>query len=251
MVSQKTILSERTWVFVHLGIYILICALFAVINLIFTPEIIWFVYPALLWGIALFFHYWAFVTEKRGEKRSFAFALASSAVSFGLFLVLIGVLNLLVDYIDDALFHQIVTFVNDNIEIIITFAIIFLIGSLFQNLQFPFNLPAPLVNAVGAMFFITFMFRVFAFVDSQIEEPIFQNIEEGSFLIYPVVFLVVIVGGYISIFTQTVARERKERLGEEPTEEREERTWNDVGEEFREMWYDIFHSVRRWLRKEE
>lgn len=265
--SVRKIVSGKPAFLIHLVVYLLFSAFFITINLLFTPDTLWFIYPLILWGVAVLFHYWALLTEMKGKTKSIVWILASNLVAFGIFLTLLGSLNVLAKFVDDAVFHQVVELLNDNIGLILTLFIIFLIGNIFGSLFFPFNLPAPLINAVGSMFLITFIFRVFELIDSLIDENFFQNIEEFSFLIYPVVFIIVIVGGYITIFDHVITEERrKKKIFAESTEkkleretpseseyterESEEKTWEDVGNEFKEMLFDIFHNIRKSVNKE-
>jgi hypothetical protein len=49
--------EEKRGFFVHLTIYVLINAMLVVINMLYTPQEIWFFYPLLGWGIGLLMHY--------------------------------------------------------------------------------------------------------------------------------------------------------------------------------------------------
>lgn len=55
---------------VHLIIYILVNAMLIAINLIYSPEAIWFFYPLIGWGIGLTMHFISMLwVEKEMEKR--------------------------------------------------------------------------------------------------------------------------------------------------------------------------------------
>ena len=41
----------------HLIIYIVVNILLIYVNLVYTPEYIWFIYPLLFWGLGLALHY--------------------------------------------------------------------------------------------------------------------------------------------------------------------------------------------------
>jgi hypothetical protein len=43
--------------YINLTLYCIIIPALAVINLIYTPDYIWFVFSATCWGIGLFFHW--------------------------------------------------------------------------------------------------------------------------------------------------------------------------------------------------
>ncbi len=48
--------NARKWFFIHLSIYVIVNSLLIFINLFYTPEILWFVYPLLGWGIGIVIH---------------------------------------------------------------------------------------------------------------------------------------------------------------------------------------------------
>jgi len=42
---------------VHLVVYVLVNAMLIAINFIYSPEVIWFFYPLICWGIGISMHY--------------------------------------------------------------------------------------------------------------------------------------------------------------------------------------------------
>jgi serine/threonine protein kinase len=63
--------------FAHLGPYVMVIGMLAVINLITSPEFPWFLFPAIGWGIGLIFHlqkvlFGAAIARMNEEWRSFA-----------------------------------------------------------------------------------------------------------------------------------------------------------------------------------
>ena len=53
MVSEE----EKIGFSVHLVVYVLVNAMLIAINLLYSPEAIWFFYPLLGWGIGISMHY--------------------------------------------------------------------------------------------------------------------------------------------------------------------------------------------------
>ena len=49
--------EEKRWFLAHLIVYGLVNAMFIAINLIYSPERIWFFYPLIGWGIGISMHY--------------------------------------------------------------------------------------------------------------------------------------------------------------------------------------------------
>ncbi len=143
-----------------------------------------------------------------GRKRSLAGILVSRLTGIILFLILIGALNIFVDvYTADPAFLRVVAFLNANVGFLILIAVIFLLGDLFCTLVFPLNLPGPIFGALGAVFVVAFIFRVFMLAGDMTGIEVFR-IFSGTLahLIYVLVFAAVLIGDYISLFTDS--RER-------------------------------------------
>ncbi|MFO7968383.1 MAG: hypothetical protein R6U44_12385 [Archaeoglobaceae archaeon] len=121
-----------------------------------------------------------------------------------LFLVMLFLLSILNDTVDYPLLDSIVQFLNNNVYLIIYMTFIFLFGELFTLQKFPLNLPGPLVNAAGSLLVVTFVLRVFDLVDSMIGENVFHIFDQLSFVIYTVVFTIVLIAGYITIFIREI-----------------------------------------------
>ncbi len=116
-------------------------------------------------------------------------------------LFMLGMLNSMMEY---RLLDRIVQFLDHNVDLIVYMTFIFLFGDLFMLQSFPLNLPGPLLNAAGSLLVITFVLRVFELVDSVIGENIFHIFTRSSFLIYTVVFAVVLIAGYATVFTREI-----------------------------------------------
>lgn len=79
---RNIVIKEEKRVFkVHLVVYVFVNAVMASINLMYSPEVLWFVYPLIGWGIGLIAHYLTSVKwiEKRIKRRE---ALAVLSYSF-------------------------------------------------------------------------------------------------------------------------------------------------------------------------
>lgn len=55
--------------YVHAGVYLLVNAMLLAINLAFVPQVLWFFFPLLGWGIGLTMHYLFAVRFVRRETR--------------------------------------------------------------------------------------------------------------------------------------------------------------------------------------
>ena len=67
--------EEKRGFLVHLVVYILVNAMLIIINLMYSPEKIWFFYPLIGWGIGISMHYlfgvrWLEKTLKEREAKA-------------------------------------------------------------------------------------------------------------------------------------------------------------------------------------
>lgn len=63
--------EERKGFLIHLSIYIVVNVILIIINLVYSPETLWFFYPLIGWGIGIVGHYQLAVRkiEETLEKR--------------------------------------------------------------------------------------------------------------------------------------------------------------------------------------
>ena len=77
----------------------------------------------------------------------------------------------------------------------------------------------------------------------------------SRYLIATVVFFIVIIVGYVKIFTperpadEKVREKVKERKKEKVKNKKSDTEWKDVGEEFKMMVMDVLKSIRRSVNK--
>lgn len=188
------------------------------------------------------------MSEENPEKKQSPMRIVIyDLVSFLVFLIILGILNASLDYFGNNILNEVVRLLNNNIWLILVFSIIFTIGEVFGALRFPSNLPAPIFNAIGSIFLLNFLFKIFALVGTLSEIDTFNAISNVFPLLYPIIFLLVLLGGYISIFTNISWDHPKKKTSAPKT--KEERSWDDVGNEFKEMLYEAFHSARESIKQ--
>jgi hypothetical protein len=170
---------------------------------------------------------------------------------FGLvfFIIFLYIANNLAFFTENPLNYQIIQFLNNNFWLIIVMSIIFLFGEVFNALIFPFNLPAPLFNASASVLLVTFLFRIFALVDILLDEQIFVIFNRLAFLVYPLVFIIVLIGGYIAILVKLSRTDESESGPEHKEKTGEKLTWEEVGDEFRQTICDLLTQMRQSINK--
>jgi hypothetical protein len=134
--------------------------------------------------------------------KSVLHAILSGALGLVVFLVILFILNILTAIIPDYSFLLIVQFLNANLYLIILMSLFTFFAEVFHALEFPLNLPAPIFSAVGAMFIITFILKIFALLNPLTGGAISIDLGYLAIFIYVIVFIIVFVAGYILIFAK-------------------------------------------------
>jgi len=157
------------------------------------------------------------------------------------------------------LYHSGVTLLNENVWLLIIIALVMLVADIFGVFEFPLNLPAPIIRAIGSVFLIVFILRVIQWGDTIAVTNLYPPFSLISVIIVPFVFLIVLASGYYHILRQ-LWREPESEYEEGEEEEGEyfdvtlqpisdAKSWDEIGGEFRQMLYDIIHRFRADIRR--
>lgn len=144
----------------------------------------------------------------------------------------------------------VVNFLSAHIWIVVIFTFLFLFGEIFSVQPFPLDLPAPPFNAFGSIFLVSFIFQFLLALDRILGVSNFGFLRPWVFPLYVVVFFLVLILGYVEIFSRALQRRGSSGgpypSGEEKTEQKpgEAIRWRDVGEEFRTLVYEVLHRLR-------
>lgn len=185
------------------------------------------------------------------KESTVTWMIVSGFFGIVVFLILLAGLRYLSGNFGNAPFTGIVDFLIANAAILIFFAILSMIAGIFYSFPFPADLPGPVFSGVGILFLTTFIFNVFGYIDRSYTLGLFPGFAIVISLLYPVIFILVLVAGYIRIFTRLSPGDRTgEAVPTPPPGQCEGRkTWDDVGAEFREMMYDGFHRMREKINR--
>ena len=194
------------------------------------------------------------------KNKSLGSVFVSRMMGIITFLIVVVLANILTYYVSSPVYRAGVSFLNENFWLLLLIAIILLASDIFFALPFPLNLPAPVIRAIGSVFVIAFMLHIFQWVDSVAATSLYSFVWVLSFVIIPVVFIVVLVSGYFEIMRQlfwtprdeqdrdnTVVHETKSIPQEEPVSDA--KSWEEIGVEFRLVMYDLMHRFRQEIRK--
>lgn len=126
------------------------------------------------------------------------------------FLILLGLANIIAAMVESQALSAFVAFLNNNIGIIILFSIIFFFAELFSIFLFPFNLPYPIFNAFGSAYLIIFLARLLGFVNSFTSGAL-DILMPFMGILLVVVPVIVLILGFVHIFVNLFRRKRKHR----------------------------------------
>ena len=177
------------------------------------------------------------------NNKSITWIILSQLGGLLFFLILLLIVNNLSNNITNETFIQTINFINNNLNIIIILSIILFLGELFSAFIFPFNLPYPIFNALGSIFLVTFIFRIFAQIPTtaQITQQITYYHQSELILLIATIVLIV---GYIKIFTPSqTPKEKTSTKTNQPT------NWSDVENEFRELILFFSKKIRNTTKK--
>lgn len=197
------------------------------------------------------------------RTRSFGWVFATRMIGIITLLIAIVLANILTHYIANGVFQSGVSFINGNFWLLMLIAAILFIGALFASFPFPFNLPAPIIRAFGSVFCIAFILEAFTWVDGIASTHLYTMFWILSFIIVPLVFLIVLASGYFEIMREIWWHPSAATPagGQEPAgvgtgsavpgtqPEGDAKSWEEIGSEFRLMLYDLLHRFRQEIKR--
>lgn len=126
----------------------------------------------------------------------------SRIVGFLVFLLVLAVLNIINPV--NLTLSQFINFFNDNLILFFLITFFFLISDIFWIQKMPFNLIAPILTAISSMFLITFLQKMISFGLDMAE--VYMPTRLTLIILYPVVFLIVMVVGYVKIYNDNLRK---------------------------------------------
>jgi len=195
------------------------------------------------------------------DKRSLGWVFISRMMGIICFLIVVVLANILTFYVSNPTYHAAVQFLNINFWLLLIIGIILFVGDIFRAFPFPLDLPYPVIKAIGSVFVIAFILRIFEWVDRITTNSLYHYFWLISFVIVPLVFIVVIISGYYEILNELWARSKfnpdaANVDGAEipvaasfPQPQTNAKSWDEIGAEFRLMLYDIIHRFREEIHR--
>jgi len=187
------------------------------------------------------------------DNRSAGKIISSKIIGFVVFLILLGIANLIMNYFDNQIYQDIILFFNDNLVLLLILAFVGMISELFWIFIFPFNIIAPIISAVYGTFVLKFLLNFLDLINLYLK----TGINVTNDWLYWAVFWIVLIVGYLVLFSRIGSKkkekERIERLenSEREQKKKEEVEWKEVGNEFKQALYKVGKRLNDKLDKKE
>ena len=141
--------------------------------------------------------------------------LLSGFVGFLLFIFVLVIINIIGFIFNIPVVDSLVGFLNRNLLLIIIIAILYFIGGLLRSLVFPLNLGFPLFDATAGVLVASFFFGILQFADELLGTDISGFLNPFIIIIYILVFFIIIIMDYLSVFSVKRHRTRRSKRNSE------------------------------------
>jgi hypothetical protein len=188
---------------------------------------------------------------KNHEKRPVLWVVLSGLTGILVFLVILVILGYFGSYYHNAVLLGLVTLLVNNLALILTASVLFIIADIFYTFRFPFSIPGPLLGGLGSLFIVGLFFILMEFFDLTYSLGISAMFSKTRYFLYPLVFFIVVIAGYARIFCPENAGCKQPGSADvnNPSACPSRKSWDDVGDEFRQAIYDFFHRIREELNR--
>ena len=180
------------------------------------------------------------------DVKSYKFIIIRGIFAFiALFLVVEG-LDYLNNQFDDRGLSQITEYVNLNLDTLIILFAIAILAQLINTLKFPLNLPAPILKAIPIVYIVKFCSILLVIAISSIGQDISKTAYDLTTFVNPIIFVLILVLGYLSIFGRLAKGEIHNFKKKEKHEQETDKEENGKSEE--ESTNTFFSKILNSLR---
>ena len=124
-------------------------------------------------------------------------------------IIIIFIANILLLFFNNPILEDIVRFLNTNIFLIIFISLFFFLASLVWIYGTPLLLLSPIFERLSSAFLVEFLIRFIVLLDTYIGSGIGEVLDAYAFYIELIVFILVLLFGYISISNRKTVREKR------------------------------------------
>ena len=149
-------------------------------------------------------------------------AIIRGIITILVLIIIVVIANFLTYYTSNPSILKIVSFLNSNLVLLIATTILFFIGDALYHLKFPIDLASPPFDAIGSVFVAAFLINALILLDTFINTGISLWAQRLKIWIYIIVFVIVLITGYLSIISRLSRIEKRKGEYEEIEEIEEE-----------------------------
>ncbi|MCF7860832.1 hypothetical protein K9M79_01190 [Candidatus Woesearchaeota archaeon] len=188
------------------------------------------------------------------RKKTVLGVTLSKIISLVMFLLVLWALNTV--NLENSTAVQVIEFLNINLSIIIIMSFIFYLAELFYVFNFPLNIPGPIFNGIGAVILVEFIFQIFRTMGQVTKQYAIFGLKSVSVLVFILVFLIVVILGYVNIFlrlhpeeSETIDSKKKPKHKDSTNRKKhEDLEWEDVGNELKLAAYYLAKSIKEYFQ---
>jgi hypothetical protein len=136
------------------------------------------------------------------ELKNILTIIFKRALSFLIFIILLFCMRFLIPLANNGFFTAIVSFLEGSVWILFLSTLFLMLGELFDELLFPLNLPAPILLAASSLFVLSFIFGLLSLIFQLTGSRFLLDVQPFYSLIYLIVFLLVLIAGYLDILNK-------------------------------------------------
>lgn len=190
------------------------------------------------------------------QQKSLLKTILPHLIGLAIFIVILLLVNMTINT-DNQTVLETIQFFNDNLAIIVSITILFMTADIMLTFELPFNLSAPVFSAIGSVLVVYLVFKILDLLDELLKANIFDSLSWIKWIVYPIVFVIVLISGYLSMLFGLLAAPLKTR--DETTKQKminitpkkKSRSWDDVGDEMKNLFYDIFSGLRKKVKSKQ
>jgi hypothetical protein len=162
-------------------------------------------------------------------------AIMNSILGLVFFGLSLYIANCISNSINIYAFTSLVNLFNRNLYSLVAVVLLFLIGNIIIMLSYPISLAGPLFKALASGILISFLFKLFDFLSVMLSINV-GFINRLRIPVYIAVIAIILFVEYVKIFGRPIeVKENNQKKVE----------WNDVGQEFKSVIYNITHRLNK------
>ncbi|KQC10492.1 MAG: hypothetical protein APR55_09105 [Methanolinea sp. SDB] len=140
-------------------------------------------------------------------KKTPFWALVSGLAGIVVFLVALLVLRFIAGHTASPFLDGFVSLLFASTPVIIIFSVLFMVADVFSSFPLPANLPYPVFNAVASVLLVTFLLSMLQYFNEYFALGFGGVLDTLTVILIPLVLVVVLIAGYVAIFTGLSVRE--------------------------------------------